>query len=274
MLDKFFSNKDKKLCLIKFGGVCFLNYVKFFIENKEKDNEKIYEKYKKAFVFIVHVKRNFKNYDENKIQKYGDNENKEMSKYNETIPLSSEFYQIFIDDLNQIEEYTIKDLLKLKGKELFKKYIDYRKLLENDIYDILSYMNYNLPYSYRGINRNNYIRKLINYIQDKENLQKKINDIIMNQMKKDENLINNVLKAKNLVREYDTDIISSIQRYLYTRFWVNFYYKAEKDQFFSSILSLYKEEKKQHNKNEIIIDEEENEEKNIKKGDKKKKMNI
>ena len=97
----------------------------------------------------------------------------------------------------------------------------------------------------------------------------------MNQMEKDENIISNAFKDKNLVSKYDTNIISSIQRYLnklYTSLWNNFYYKAEKDQFFSSLLSSQKEEEKQQNKDMIIMneDEDENEEKNKKKEEEKK----
>ena len=57
-LDEFLKNKNKKLCFIKFNfdERHFLNYVKFFIENKEKenkDNENYDANIKKAFVFIV-----------------------------------------------------------------------------------------------------------------------------------------------------------------------------------------------------------------------------
>ena len=271
-LDEFFNNKNKKLCLIRFNydERYFLNYIKLFIENKEKDNKISDANYKKAFIFIVCVERNFKDYDEINIPNV---ENEEMNKFKETISLTSEFYQIFIDDLNEIEEYTLKDFFNLKGKELFKKYIYYQQRLENDIYETFSCMDYNLVYSYKEINRNNYIKELINYLKDNKDLQEKINDIIMSQMEKDENIISNAFKDKYLVNRYDINIISSIRRYLntaYTRIWNNFYYKAEKDQFFSTLLSLPKQRKK----NMIIIEDDYEEEERINKMEDEIKKNV
>ena len=71
-------------------------------------------------------------------------------------------------------------------------------------------------------------------------------------MESDKNIIINAFKTKNLVSIYDTNILSSIQRYLieiYSRLLNLFYYKAEKDQFFSTLLSLQKKEIKNENQN-------------------------
>ena len=51
-------------------------------------------------------------------------------------------------------------------------------------------------------------------------------------MEKDENLISNSMKKKDLVTIYDTDFISCIQIYLserYNEFFNIFYYNTEKD---------------------------------------------
>ena len=262
-LNDFFNDKSKKLCLIEFNfdERHFLNYVKFFIENKEKDNENVDSNYKKAFIFIVCLNRNYK---ATITPEKGKEENEEKNKCNETISLTSEYYQIFIDDLKGEEKYSIKNFLILKGKDLFKKYIDYEQRLNQDIYQTFTYMDYSFPYSFKEINRSNYIKKLIRYIQDDKNqLKKRINAIIIDQLEKDENIIINAFKNKNLVDKYDTNIISSIERYLneiYTQLWNNFYYKVEKAQFFSTLLSLEEKTKKPNNQEMIIIDEKEEDE--------------
>ena len=276
-LDEFFSEKDKKLCLIKFNynERHFLNYVKFFIENKEKENklnDKKDQNDKKAFVFIVKLDRYFDSSNLNNNLKIGEDEKEEMKKYNETISLTSDFYQIFIDDLNGSEDYSLNDFLNFNGKELFMKCINYEQRINQDIYETCTYMDYNIPFSYKDISKKNYVKKLINYIRENKEIKKKINDIIITQMAKDTNILSNVFKIKNLVTSYDKNITSSILRYfnqLYTNIWNNFYYKAERDQFFSSLLSLEKEEKKQFGINVIKGEDDDEEEKN--KNEEKKK---
>ena len=308
-IDEFFNTEDKKICLIKFNSDerHFLNYVKFFIENKEKEN-KLHtsddKKIKKAFVFIVYLDRNFE-----EPNSQSDNitvEKEERNKFNETISLTSEYYQIFIDNLNGKREYTINDILTLNGGELTSEYyqifidnlngkreytindiltlnggelfekFNFEERLNKDIYETFSYMEYNIPYSFNNIKKDNYVTKLSNLIQNdfvlKEDnkvvfsLKKKINEILIQQMEKDKNIIINALNTKNLIEFHDIDMISSIQRYL-TRIYIsllnNFYYKAEKDQFFSTLLSINKiKEDNKGEMNEIKDEEDENKEKN------------
>ena len=250
-INEFMNNKNKKLCLIKFSSDerNFLNYAKFLIENKEKqilNNEN--EEIKKAFVFIVYLERKFNNDDSNK------EENEGKNKYDETISLTSEFYQIFIDDLYGGENYTLDDVLNLKGKELFKKAIGDDRI-DKDIYETFVYINYNIPYEYKGINKRNYSNNLTNLITGNKKLKEKIKSIIIKEMEKDENVINNALAKKDLVSVYDVSILSSIQRYLgeiYSHLLNNFYFKAEKGQYFSTLLSLEKIKALNENNNKNI----------------------
>ena len=142
--DGFFNEENKKLCLIKFNSDerHFLNYVKFLIENKEKElnNNGNYDISKKAYVFIVNVYRKYNYIDPVSITKIGEDEKVERNKYNETISLTSEFYQIFIDDLDGSDQLTLNDFLELKSNNLFTKCIDYNVRL-NNIWIILYLMN-------------------------------------------------------------------------------------------------------------------------------------
>ena len=89
-----------------------MNYIKFFIENKEKElNEKNEEKPKKAFVFIVHLVRIFdeelKNLEEKSEKKQQIIKNKILT---ETISILSGYYQIFIDNLNGDSNLTLDNI--------------------------------------------------------------------------------------------------------------------------------------------------------------------
>ena len=62
--ENFFNDNNKKLCIIKFqpDERHFLNYVKFIIDNKEKEiNNNDNANIKKAFIFIVYLNRTFNN---------------------------------------------------------------------------------------------------------------------------------------------------------------------------------------------------------------------
>ena len=255
-INEFMSNKNKKLCLIKFSSEerHFLNYAKFLIENKEKEitnNENDNEELKKAFIFIVYLERKF--YDNNSntgVTTYNE-ENEERNKYDETISLTSEFYQIFIDDLYGEENYTLDDVLNFKGKELFKKAIGNDRI-DKDILESLKLMDYSMPYEYKEINQKNYVNMINDLIRSDTDIKIKINDIIYKEMETDEQILINAFKKKGFVSNHDIDILSSLRRYLseiYSHVLNNFYYRAEKDQFFSTLLSLKKQKEKDRNKN-------------------------
>ena len=262
--ENFFNDNNKKLCIIKFqpDERHFLNYVKFIIDNKEKEiNNNDNANIKKAFIFIVYLDRTFNNDGKSQDNKNGngeDEENEENNKYNETISLTSEFYQIFIDDLNGSNDYTINDILNLEIGEILKKWIKYNVLLNKNIYETLIYMDFNISYEYKKINKKNYPKKAAKLLQDNDDLKQKINGLIIKQMEKDKNLINNAFKKIDLVGKYDEDIISCIQQYLseiYVGFLNDFYYKADKDQFFSTLLSMEVSKEKEKNKINKIEEE-------------------
>ena len=271
--DSFFNDNNKKLCIIKFQSKerHFLNYVKFMIENKEKEmNNNDNEKIKKAFVFIVYLDRTFNNnQDSNAIENDGGNKN------NETISLTSEFYQIFIDDLNGSDNNTINDILTLSRGGIIKKWINYNDIIKYRIYETFYYMDYNILCDYKKITKKNYSKKIADVLEKNEKIKGKIHELIAKQMEKDENLISNSFKKKDLVTIYDIDFISCIQFYLsekYAQYFNEFYYKAEKDQFFSTLISIEALKKEEKDGNLINI-QDEDEEKNVKVEEDKEKDN-
>ena len=255
-IDDFLGEPKYKLCFIKFNSNegSFLNYVKFFIENKEKDliQNKRDNSSKKIFVFIVYLKRIFneelKNYlnKTKKEQKYID---KKFLK--ETISLLSGYYQIFIDNLNGIGEINLEKMLQLKGLKFFENFLDFDEELKKNIYTSLSYVKYNIPFGYGELNEDTYVNKLIDFIEKKESkeLRDNINNCIKSQLDNNEDLLLKIFKVNNLVNPEDRDLIQIIKKYLlneYKKLLNHLYLKAEKDNFFASLLSA-EEEKKSDN---------------------------
>ena len=258
----FFLNDDKKkICLIKFkpNEGKFINYIKFFIGNKEKDIliEQKEGQIKKAFVFIVHLSR-INNSDlenlKNKTESQQNSINNQILK--ETISLASDYYQIFIDNLNGDEDITLENVLKKKGSELYELFLDLDSELKENIYTSLSYMKYNCSSTLGELNEKTYVNKLIEFIKSNEKLVKDINKCLKKQLNNEEDVISKIFKSEFTINHNDIDMISVIQRYLsecYTRKLSSLYYKLEQNQFFSTLLSA-----KELNKKIIKNNEKEN----------------
>ena len=178
-IDQFFNKKEYKLCIIKFKAEegKFLNYIRFFIQNKE--NEYINQKDKKAFVFIVYLKRIFNSElveFEKKTQIQQEKINKKILK--ETISLLSDYYQIFIDNLNGDENLNIQDLMNSNSLELYEKCLNLDLELRKNIYSSFSYIKYNISSSLGSLNKKTYVNKLINLIENDNKLRDQINECL------------------------------------------------------------------------------------------------
>ena len=69
----------------------------------------------------------------------------ERNELGELISHLSDFYQIFIDNLNG-EDMSIFDIMKLKKNELFEKCLNLKKEFMKSIYDTFSYFNYSFAF--------------------------------------------------------------------------------------------------------------------------------
>ena len=249
-LDEFINTPNTKLCIIHFtpDEGSMMNYVKFIIKNKEKENleylniQKNNFEYKKAFIFIMHVKRVFNN-ELKDLDNKDDKVRKEINKkiLKETISNLSEYYQIFIDNLNGDDELILKNIIKMTGKDLFNKYLLLKEELNKNIYQTIFFMNYKF-YSYvEELNNDTYLYRLIHYLDKNVPLAEKINSCIMKNIIFENDLITQILKKQNTITEKDIDLICIIKNYLsylYSRTLNLFYFKAEKSHYISSLLSF------------------------------------
>ena len=240
-LDDFFNDDNSKICIVKllpYEGK-LMNYLKYFIENKEKDYE---NKPKKVFIFIVYMTRILKSKLNNK-DELPLKEKIELTKkiLDETLSNLSGYNQIFIDNLNGDEKLKIDKILTMKKSELFQKLINVEEELCINIYKSITYMKYNVIAPYRGINQENYVNEVLELICKNKRLQKLINECIFREsLNNDENIINKIFKDQNAFKEEDVEISLVIKRYLskiYTTKLSLFYLVAEKEQFFSSLVS-------------------------------------
>ena len=259
ILDEFYNDENYKICIIKFlpyeGD--FMEYIKYFIENKENEINR-----KKVFIFIVYMSRiskdNIINFEKMPVKE----KNEIMKKIlNKTLSASSEYYQIFIDNLNGDDKIKLHEIIKVtKPDELFKKCVDIDKELYENIIKCISLMKYNIISPYKGINKDNYVTKLTDFICNNNIVKNMMNECIAKniQKKDEEDIISKIFKEEKLFQNNFIDILPIIKRYLYNIYISKLnllFFKAEKDQFFSSLLSNEEDKDKGIAKNEIKNEE-------------------
>ena len=212
-----------------------MNYIKFFIENnkKEKNYEDENKNIKKAFIFSVHMNRIFKSdIADPKKAKYI-----ERNELGELISHLSDFYQIFIDDLNG-EDLSLIDIMKCEFDDLFKKCLKLDKEFIKNIYNAFSYFNYKFVIDIPFLETENYSVEVIKYLQMQKDLMNSIIDCVLRQKTKKIDIFNEIVK-NNYIKQEDVGLISVIQNYLSELFTDNltqFVFKSEKDHFLSTFV--------------------------------------
>jgi hypothetical protein len=231
-LEEYLNDEKYKICIIQFtpNEEDFMSYVKYLIDNKEKDIEN--NKPKKCFIFIVYMARVLK--DDKSI----DNKKKEF----EALTNLSGYYQIFIDNLNGDDKLKMEEIIEMDLINLFKACIDLDKELPSSIYDITGYMRYDISASYKGLNKDNYIRTLLDLISKNKNLREMLNECLFKGAMKDNNEdpIAQIFKNKKIFHGDETDLLSLIKKNIlqkYKSLLLLLFFKAEKDQFFSCLLT-------------------------------------
>ena len=246
-IDDYLNEDNLKVCIIKFlpGEGTYMNYIKYFIENKINEKEKTD---KKLFIFMVYMSR-ISNKEINEIDKKTIKEKEEFNQkiLKETLSNLSGFYQIFIDNLNGNSEYKIEKILNMKRKQLFESLLNPDEELSRNIFTSISYMKYNIVAAYKGLNQENYVDKLIEFISNNKRLRDLMNETLFTQsFQDDKDIITTIFKTDNLITGEEIEILSVIKKYLtkiYTKQLSLMYFKAEKDQFFSSLLTNSLEQK-------------------------------
>ena len=267
------ENNNIKIIILKLNPyeTGIMNYIKFFVENYIKENSHLEENNKKVCIFSVHMDRIFESDIKNPKKKGYLRKNK----LKETISHLSDFYHIFIDDLNG-EDYTIVDIMKYNSEELFCKCLDIDKEFMDNIYDIFSYFNYNFTIEIEGIDKNNYPKKVINFLKNNKELTKLLIKCILK--KPIDNIdIGNILKKNEIFTSKDIGIVSVVQKYLSKLFidnLIKLIFELEKDNFLSPfIFNNHKGVQEIKGENEIKKEENEikKEENEIKKEENEKK---
>ena len=257
-LEDLFNNNKYKICIIKFmpNEANYMNYLSFFINNKEKEYND-----KKIFIFIVYIVRVL-NRDLDKLDKLSLNKQKTIKSkiLEETLSNLSGYYQIFIDNLNGNDKFKIEEIINKNSGEIINKSINEDEQIYLSLFKSISYMNYNIIYPDNNINKDNYCNKLLLFISKNNNLKKNINDCITKEIfSKNEDIIKVLFKKENIIKETDIDISSIIEKYLVDLYNLKLnmlYFMAEKEQFFSSFLTIEEEkieenlEEKNNNKNQ------------------------
>ena len=267
-LEKLYLDEGNRIKIVVFrfnpDETDIMNYINYLIENyfKEKNYEE--KENKKAFIFSVHMNRIFEA-DKKDPKKENFIQRNELG---ETISHLSDFYQIFIDNLNG-EDLSLIDLMKLKDEELFRSCLDLDKEFMIGIYDAFSYFKYDFILKIPGLDIDNYPLKIVKYLEAQKDLRESIINCILRQKNKKKEIFSEILKNNYISRD-DIDIISVIKRYLSELFRDNltqFVFKTEKDHFLSSFIYNQLENNNNDNKEKVgEIEEEMNlyEENNIK----------
>ena len=256
-LERFYLEPNKKIFILRFNPkeTDIMNHINFFIENhiKEKNYEGDKDDNKKAFIFSIHMNRIF-NSDKNDIKKEKYIERNELG---EMISHLSDFYQIFIDDLNGENISLIEIMNCRKEDELFQKCLDLKNEFLKNLYKAFSYFDYEFTMDIPTINQNNYSKNIIKYLKNDEKLVESIIKCILKQKAKEKDIFNDILR-KNYLKREDVGMISVIQNYLSNLFiehLAQFVFKSEEDQFLSTFLfnklnqDLHKDAPKDNNIN-------------------------
>ena len=264
-IDGYLREENLKVCIIKFLPCegSSMNYIKYFIENKISEKKELE---KKIFIFIVYMSRIFIK-ELNALDKLTLKEREEFNQkiLSETLSNLSGFYQIFIDNLNGESRLKIDKIITMKRAELFKTLINPDEELASNIYKSISYMQYNIAAPYKGLSKENYVDKLMAFICNNKRLRDLMNETLFKQsFEGNVDIFSKIFKEKDLFTGEEIEIISIIKKYLsklYTKQLSLMFFKAEKDQFFSSLLSNELEKKlwpkKDDKKKDTNIEEEE-----------------
>ena len=274
-IDKYLDNNKLKVCFIQllpYEG-SFMDYLKYFIENKikKKASYKIKKKASyenKIFIFIVYMSRILLE-EKHEIDKMTLKEieefNKKILKY--TLSNLSGFNQIFIDDLRGDSKYKFGEIITMNTKELLEIFVNPDEEFSKNIFKSISYMNYNVIAPYNSLSKENYVMKLIEFINNNKRIRDAMNEAVFNQsFEEGVDTISKIFEDKDSLIGDKINIISKIKNYVSKVYLSNLtliLFKAERDQLFSTLLTndekklrLIKEDKKNDKDGKINLKKE------------------
>ena len=229
ILKQFYEVKEYKSLILKFKSDNAENINFFITEIKNyKEINKISDDNKK-FIFIINIQREF-NLDKK-------NEKKKVT----TILITNEdINQLFIDNINGTE-LSIKDI---EGKNISdyinKKYLDPKNLI---IEGMLKFYGENINEQIgncKGIDKNNVIKELKDYIEISNDLIDEIKEIILSKITKSEEIVKSIIENKS-INQNTIDFVSAILIYVKDAFnnkLKELLRKTENNNFFTTLFML------------------------------------
>ena len=144
LLESFSNSKNKNILILKFteNDLNKINSVNYLLNNYQMRNKRFQ---KILILFIIYKKRELKS---NKIK------NNKIISQNSFSFINEEFEQIFIDNLQGKDK---NDIFKIVSKQIPKNFIRESNFINNKLYSILNYINYNILFETKELNHNNYI---------------------------------------------------------------------------------------------------------------------
>jgi len=210
LLKDFFNLNDKNLLILRFteNDLYKVNYADYIINNFEKENKNKYkDKTDKLIIFIIHMQRHKKSL-----------ENKKKNSNLITL-FNDEYYQIFIDNLNGKKNMDFCEIISNEEDNLtlnFKKYLN-EDFIDNNIYRIISYLNYKILYQTEALNSENFSSNIKDKIINNKKLKKFILKNLKEQGKSIKDIINLIFTSE-INEVFEVDFIEVIDNKLNANF--------------------------------------------------------
>ena len=224
LLESFNNSKNKNILILKFteNDINKINSVNFLLNNYQLRSKKLQNC---LILFIIHRKREIKN---NKI------------KNNKNIPnlisfINDEFEQLFIDNLQGKEN---NDIFKIISKNIPNNFIKESNFIDNHIYSILNYINYNILFETKEINSKNYISEIAQRIIQNKIIKDLFQTNIEKQGNSSKDIIIEVLTSDVLeVNDVDfMDVINSKLVNIYSLYFLKIILTGFKDNILNQLL--------------------------------------
>ena len=226
LLESFRGSKNKKILILKFSenDLNKIKSVNYLINNYEIRNKQFQNN---IIIFIIHIKRQLKN---NKIK------NNKKIIIPDLIPfINDEFDQIFIDNLQGKENM---DIFKVISKQITKTFIKDNNFIDNKIYSILNYINFNILNETKEINKKNYISEINKKITENKEIKELIQKNIEKQGDSLKEIVNEVFTS-DILEVNDIDFLEVIKSKLnscYSGFLLNIIFSGFKENILNQLL--------------------------------------
>ena len=200
------KNKNENNKFISLDYICIhfdqsnSKYIKY-ISNYILDNFKG-DKYN--YIFIIHIKRNFGNFDELKHEKI-----------NFFLDINPDIYQLFIDNLNYNNHITLKDILSMDINDVIEHKIHEHELYSEFEKTLDIFVKNNIYFDKKK--EKEYIDEISSYFAKEECIKDKILDKLKNNLKNnyynDYGIIEEIYR-ENFINTYCIDLTSCIIEYI------------------------------------------------------------